>query len=134
MQWLECAFLRACDFPIPGGPIGRHFLKTTAKYEILGHDVCRGSRQTWHKVSGTGANRSCLFLDKFGYRRREKAVILKWYGNQTLMIEAEPRSFRAALRLSLFWTFPWCLSQLAVVLYYVACRFRMSSGMYVSQA
>ena len=43
--------------------------------------------------------------------------------------EAEPRSSRVALRLWLIWTFSRCLSQEAVVLCYVACGFRMSSGM-----
>ena len=126
MHWLQCAFLQGLRFSHTQWTdkdhvkVERHFLKTTVEYEILGHDVCRGSQQTWHKVSGTGAKRSCLFLDKFGYQRREKV----WKSDAD---EAEPRFFRAALRLSLIWTFPRCLSQLAVVLYYVVCRFRMSS-------
>ena len=38
--------IRACDFPVPGGPtktmqvkVGRHFLKTTAEYEMYAVEV-----------------------------------------------------------------------------------------------
>ena len=31
-------------------------------------------------------------------------------------------------KLSLIWTFPWCLPQGAVVICYVACSFRMRTG------